>query len=111
MNNDNIINIIQLASIIITGSLGIAGTITHTKDEKGNLTRWGIITVVGIMLTNSFSFIESYLKQEKDQTNQIENLKKEQLKAKADEIKFRQTINLLTNNIQKSDSSEARGFF
>ncbi len=66
MTQESIIKIIELASIIIAGGLGLAGALTHTRDSKGKLTKWGIIAVVGIIITNSFSFIRSYLKQQKD---------------------------------------------
>ena len=108
MDKGSIIDIIQLASIIITGGLGIAGTITHTKDNNGKLTGWGKITVAGIMLANSFSFVQSYLKQKQEQTDQIVTLKKEKDKEIKENSKYRQTIALLNNNIHKSDSSLSR---
>ena len=118
MDRQHIINIIELASIIITGSLGIAGTITHTRDKEGNLTKWGIITVIGIMLSNSFSLIQNYLKQEKAQTDQYNTEKKESAKdvaekakekAKdvADKKKFEQTAALLNDNALKAEKSLA----
>ncbi len=105
MNKENIIEIIELASIIIAGSLGLAGTLTKTRDKKGNLTKWGIITVIGIILSNSFSFTQRYLKQQKEKTDQIIALKKENDKQVAENANHKQTIELLSNNLHKSEAS------
>jgi hypothetical protein len=110
MSQESVIGIIELSSIIIAGGLGIAGAVTETKDTRGRLTKWGIIAVVGIIISNSFSFIQSYLKQQQDAYDQIANFKKEQIKDSIERAKYQQQLGLLYANIYKSDSSLKQQF-
>jgi hypothetical protein len=105
MTQDSIIGFLELASVVIAGGLGIAGTITETKNKKGKLTKWGIIALAGIILSNSFSFIQTYLQREKEAREQIASAEKERQQATEANARYKEQIDRLTALVVKSDSS------
>jgi len=105
MDQESIIGIIELTSIIAAGGLGIASAVTDTKDEKGRLTRWGMIAVGGIIITNSFSFIQSFLQQKKEANEQLALYERERVRDSISRVEYQEQVNLLYANIYKSDSS------
>jgi hypothetical protein len=105
MTQDSIIGFLELASVVIAGGLGIAGTITETKNKKGKLTKWGIIALAGIILSNSFSFVQTYLQREKEAREQIASAEKEREQAAEANARYKEQIDRLTALVVKSDSS------
>jgi hypothetical protein len=105
MTQDSIIGFLELTSVVIAGGLGIAGTITETKNKKGKLTKWGIIALAGIILSNSFSFIQTYLQREKEAQEQIASAQKEKQQAAEANTRYKEQIDRLTAIVIKSDSS------
>jgi hypothetical protein len=105
MTQESIIGFLELTSVVIAGGLGIAGTITETKNKKGKLTKWGIVALAGIILSNSFSFIQTYLQREKEAQEQIASAESERTKATEANIRYKEQIDRLTAIVAKSDSS------
>lgn len=98
MMSSEIINIIELVSIVIGGTLGILGAATETKNKAGRLTKWGKIALAGIIITNSFSFVHSYLKQRQasEDAFRAQERENEQLKTQ---------VGYLDSILQKTDKS------
>ena len=105
MDQASIIRLIELSSIVIAAGLGIAGAVTETKDDKGRLTKWGAIAVIGIIISNSFTFIQSYLEQERSLREEIAQMEAGRIRDSIQKVEYLQQIELLYDNIQKSDSS------
>jgi len=105
MTQDSLIGFFSLASIAIAGGLGIAGTITETKNKKGKLTKWGIIALAGIIISNSFSFLQTYFQREKEATERMAAAETEKLQAAESTVRYKEQIDRLTAIVNKSDSS------
>src|SRR4029078_4308048 len=84
---------------------GIAGTITETKDKKGRLTKWGIVALAGIILSNSFSFIQTYLQREKEAEERRAAMESEKIQSSEANARYKDQIDRLTAIVTKSDSA------
>jgi hypothetical protein len=105
MSQDSLIGFFSLASIAIAGGLGIAGTITETKDKKGKLTKWGMIALAGIIISNSFSFLQTYFQREKEAAEKLAEAETEKIQAVESTIRYKEQIDRLSSIVSKSDSS------
>jgi hypothetical protein len=110
MNHESLINFIELASIVVAGGLGIAGTVTETKTKKGKLTKWGWVALTGIVLANSLSFIQTYFKKEEEMQQRLENAEAEREKAQQAYERYQDQIMRLSTIVKKSDSSLKQQF-
>ena len=105
MTQDSLIGFFSLASIAVAGGLGIAGTITETKNKKGRLTKWGIIALAGIIISNSFSFLQTYFQREKDAAEKLAQAENEKIQAAESTVRYKEQIDRLSSIVNKSDSS------
>ncbi len=87
MENSILASYIELASIISATGFGILAAATETKNREGKLTKWGIIAILGILISSSISFTQNYL-------SQVEENKR-----------FQDEVSLLKSIISKTDSS------
>lgn len=58
-------SLLKITSMIATGMFGGLGLLTRYKDERGKITPWGKIALVGILLSSAFSLGLYYLEMEK----------------------------------------------
>jgi hypothetical protein len=105
MTYEGLISFFEFASIIIAGGLGIASTITETKDKKGKLTKWGMIALAGIIISNSFSFLQTYFQREKEARERLLAAETEKQQAIEANKRYKAQIDRLTVLVTKSDSS------
>ena len=104
--SENTIDILKLAAIVIASIFGIAGTATETrKKETGKLSWWGYIALIGVIITNSFQFVQTYLEQKQEAAKKIENLRQAARESQDANKKFEKQLALLNSNIRKTDSS------
>ncbi|MGN6495301.1 MAG: hypothetical protein ACTHLE_25165 [Agriterribacter sp.] len=101
----SIIELIALSSIILAAIFGVFGTVTQTKNKEGKLTKWGIVAVAGIIITNSFSFIQTYLSQKEDNRKKIESLAQRNREIEDANRKYQTTIGLQQSILLKNDSA------
>jgi len=94
----NYIDILELLSIVAGAIFGILGTLTETKTKTGKLTKWGVIAVLGVVVTNTFSFIQASLKQKND-------TQKENAKLKDENEKYKEQLGFEYTTVRKIDSS------
>ena len=105
MDKQSIIEYLELAAIIISGGLGIASALTETKNKKGKLTIWGILVVIGILIANTFSYLQAFLKQKKEATDREVAYKEQKSKDSTQLVQYNEQVKLLIANVKKSDSS------
>ena len=110
MNQVEALSLMELLSIVIATALGVLSATTGTKTREGKLTKWGIIALAGIIITNAFSFSRSFLKQKQDQINKIQALEEGRKKDSLERANYSNQISLLFENINKSDSSLKQQF-
>lgn len=108
MTTEAIITFIEAASIVVGATFGILGTATDTKDKAGRLTRWGKIAIGGIIITNSFSLINNYFKQQKERQSEIISQRKENETLEEQNKRYREQLNYLTSILGKVDTSLTR---
>ena len=105
MDKQSIIEYLELAAIVISGGLGIASALTETKNKKGKLTIWGILVVIGILVANTFSYLQAFLKQKKEANDREAAYKEQKSKDSTQLIQYNEQVKLLVANVKKSDSS------
>jgi hypothetical protein len=110
MDKEQIINFFELASIIIAGGLGLASALTDTKNAKGKLTKWGYIVIGGILASNTFSFVQSFMKQSKEHEEQLKAAQQQLKRDSTERAQFSQQMRLLDSNLRKADSSLKQQF-
>jgi hypothetical protein len=57
----------KVVAIVLAGGFGILGTVTATKTNRGALTRWGKISIAGIVITTSGGAIAQYFENRQDE--------------------------------------------
>lgn len=105
MDKQSIIEYLELAAIVISGGLGIASALTETKNKKGKLTMWGILVVAGILVANTFSYLQAFLKQKKEATDREAAYQEQKSKDSTQLVQYNEQVKLLISNVKKSDSS------
>jgi hypothetical protein len=99
------LDILELFAIILAAGFGIAGSATETKDKTGRLTRWGIIAVIGVIISNSFQFIQSHLKQQEEKDRRISDYKEKAERDSIEKVEYLEQMGILKANKDVSDKS------
>lgn len=91
MSYSNILDLIGMLSIVLAAFLGVLGTLTETRKKTGELSVWGKIAVAGILLTNTFAFVDNYLKQKEEEAHELATQVQEKEKAES-ELAFQKSV-------------------
>lgn len=84
---DFLLNLISIASIIAAAYFGVVGISKKTKDDNGNLNKWGRVALFGVLISNGFSLSKEGIKQYQDSIS-----KEKQRKAQEETIKKQDSI-------------------
>lgn len=99
------IEIITLISILLGAIFGILGTATNTKTKEGKLTKWGLIAIIGIILTNTVSLIKAYVDKKKEIASKLKMQEEKAKELEDQNIKYKNTILLQGSILQKSEAA------
>jgi|GEM_PF-4498753 len=105
MNFKPSLEIIELVTILIGAILAVLGALTDVKTKTGRLTKWGIIAIAGIIISNSFSIYETYRKEKDDNTLALKKSRDSTAIASLETQRFKSQARVADSIIRKSDSA------
>src|SRR5262249_55163179 len=53
MNSEYFLLVLKVSSLAITGLLGVIALLNDFKDKEGNLTKWGKVSLLGLVLSGA----------------------------------------------------------
>jgi hypothetical protein len=68
----NFVTAWKASSIVLTGAFGVLGLVKDFKDKKGKITKWGRISLVGILLSTGLGVIAQLMESSKAERTERE---------------------------------------
>jgi hypothetical protein len=96
---------IEIATIVIGAVLGVLMAVTNVKTKTGRITKWGIIAIAGILISNTFSLYESYMKDVNDAREATKRQQDSTKSARLELHRFQVQLDAASENIKESKSA------